>query len=148
LEMYQAIRGQIMSVLDEADLRFSPGGANPPLGALCREIGETEHSYIESFKCFQCNFDYRHPDPELAYSVAGLNAWYAALDQELKTVVAGLTEEQLENQRVVRGPTFSLPPKIQLNIYQEALLIFYGKASVYLKALGKTAPEQMRDWIA
>ena len=45
-EMYQAIRGQILSVLTDEDLAFSPGGANPPLGMLCREIGETEHTYV------------------------------------------------------------------------------------------------------
>jgi hypothetical protein len=28
------------------------------------------------------------------------------------------------------------------------LLIFYGKASVYLKALDKTLPEQWQAWIA
>jgi hypothetical protein len=37
---------------------------------------------------------------------------------------------------------------IQLHIYREALLSFYGKASVYLKALGKTLPEQWQSWIA
>jgi len=46
----------------------------------------------------------------------------------------------------VRGD-FKLRPAIQLSIYNEALLIFYGKASVYLKAMGKTLPEQWEDWI-
>ena len=80
--------------------------------------------------------------------MAALSAWYAELDQSLKEAIEGLSEEQLQSQRVVRGPNFELPPRIQLNIYQEALLIFYGKASVYLKALNKPVSEQMRDWIA
>ena len=147
-EMYQAIREQILSVLTDEDLQFSPGGANPPLGVLCREMGETEHAYMESFRGFTCDFSYRRPEPELASSVAALSAWYAELDQRLKEAIEGLSEEQLQSQRVVRGPNFALPPRIQLNIYQEALLIFYGKASVYLKALNKPVSEQMRDWIA
>ena len=147
-EMYQAIRGQILSVLTDEDLAFSPGGANPSLGVLCREIGETEHAYIESFREFTCDFSYRRPEPELTSSVAALSAWYAELDQQLREAIEGLSEEQLQSQRVVRGPNFALPPRIQLNIYQEALLIFYGKASVYLKALNKPVSEQMRDWIA
>jgi hypothetical protein len=129
-------------------LAFSPGGANPPLGELCREIGETEHAYIESFRDFTCDFSYRRPEPELAHSVARLAAWYAELDQALKAAIEGLSEEQVQQQRVVRGPNFALPPRIQLNIYQEALLIFYGKASVYLKALNKPVSEQMQAWIA
>ncbi len=147
-ELYQAIRGQILSVLTDDDLRFSPGGSNLPLGVLCREIGETEHAYIESFKTLTCDFSYRQPEPDPANTVAGLSAWYAELDQQLKAVVEGLSDGQLKNQRIVRGPTFSVSPRIQLNIYQEALLIFYGKASVYLKALGKPLPEQMQAWIA
>jgi hypothetical protein len=34
-----------------------------------------------------------------------------------------------------------------LEIYKEALLIFYGKTSVYLKATGKELPEQWLAWI-
>ncbi|MEP7356233.1 MAG: hypothetical protein ABI847_03275 [Anaerolineales bacterium] len=147
-ELYQAMRGQILAVLTDDDLRFSPGGANPPLGVLCREIGETQRSYIDSFKCFACDFAYRNPAPGLAESLALLGAWYAQLDAELKTVVAGFTDDQLQNQRVTRGPNFTPSLHTQLSIYQEALLIFYGKASVYLKALNKPMPDQVRNWIA
>jgi IS605 OrfB family transposase len=31
--------------------------------------------------------------------------------------------------------------------YKEALLIFYGKVSMYLKAIGKILPEQWQEWI-
>jgi hypothetical protein len=147
-EMYQAMREQMMAVLTDEDLKFSPGGANLPLGELCREIGETERAYNDSFKEFACDFSYRNPEPGLAESVARLTDWYAELDAELKTVIAGLTDEQIQHQRVTRGPNFQPPIQIQLSVYQEALLIFYGKASVYLKALNKPLPEQVRDWIA
>lgn len=39
-------------------------------------------------------------------------------------------------------------PTFQLEVYKEALLIFYGKASVYLKAMGKPRPPQWRERIA
>ena len=145
---YQAIRGQILGVLRDEDLRFTPGGANRPLGDLCVEIGETEHAYIESFKTFTCSFDYRQPEADMAYSVAKLTAWYAELDERLKAAVEGLTDEQIQGQRINRGGNFTLPAQIQLSVYQEALLIFYGKASVYLKALNKPLPQQMAEWIA
>ncbi|MFP4346453.1 MAG: hypothetical protein ACLFU8_17340 [Anaerolineales bacterium] len=41
-----------------------------------------------------------------------------------------------------------MPPHVQLEIYKEALLIFYGKVSVYLKALGKVPSEHWQAWIA
>ena len=147
-ELYQAMRGQMLGLLSDDELRFSPGGANRPLGELFREIGETERAYIDSFKQFTCDFSYRNPEPGMAESTARLAAWYAELDAELKAVIEGLTEEQVRGQRVHRGPNFEPPMQIQLSIYQEALLIFYGKASVYLKGLEKPMPEQVRNWIA
>ena len=147
-ELYQAMRGQMLGLLSDDELLFAPGGANRPLGELFREIGETERAYIDSFKQFTCDFSYRNPEPALSRSVARLREWYAELDAELKAVIEALTDEQIQNQRVTRGPNFQPPLQIQLSIYQEALLIFYGKASVYLKALNKPMPEQVNDWIA
>lgn len=146
-EMYQAIRPQLMNVLTDADLSFTPGGENPPLGELCREIGEIERAYIESFKTFTIDFSYRNTTPGLANSVAQLSAWFAELDDELKATVAGLSDEEVENRLVDRGGNFKPPPMIQLDVYKEALLIFYGKANVYLLAMGKERPAQMQNWI-
>jgi hypothetical protein len=146
-EMYQAIRNQLMETLKDADLAYTPGGANPPLGVLCREIGEIERAYIDSFKTFKLDFSYRNTTPGLEASVAQLVSWYAELDAELKTTIEGLSEEDITNRLVDRGGDFKLPLRIQLNVYQEALLIFYGKAIVYLRAMGKTPPQQMQDWL-
>ena len=51
------------------------------------------------------------------------------------------------NRKIDRGGGFIISPAIQLEIYKEALLIFYGKADVYLKAMGKPRPEQWTVWI-
>ena len=147
-EMYQALRGQLMESLEDEDLTYSPGGENPSLGMLCKEIGEVERAYIDSFKTFEMDFSYRNPEPGLVDSVAKLQAWYAALDEELRATVAALSDEALEERRIDRGPNFSVPPHVQMEIYKEALLIFYGKVSVYLKAMGKARSEQWQAWIA
>jgi len=53
--------------------------------------------------------------------------------------------------RIVRSDfeesVFSPLPKQQLDIYREALLIFYGKVSVYLKSMGRARPPEWREWI-
>jgi hypothetical protein len=147
-EMYQALRSQLMESLNDNDLRFTPGGENMTLGALCRQIGEVEQAYIDSFKTFTCDFSARHPDPTIEQSVSRLTAWFAELDTELKEVVSSLSEEEIQNRVVDRGGEFVLPPRIQLNVYQEALLIFYGKADVYLKAMRKPRAQQWQAWIA
>lgn len=145
--MYQALRNQMMDLLSDEELNFRPGGDNPPLGAICREIGEVEHAYIESFRTFTQNFDYRLDDPATAHSVSKLQAWYARLDAELEETVTALSEDEIQNKEIDRGGGFTISPRIQLEIYKEALLIFYGKSSVYLKAMHKDLPEQWRAWI-
>jgi uncharacterized damage-inducible protein DinB len=145
--MYQALRDQLMEILTDADLAYTPGGANPPLGALCRELGEVEYAYIQSFKTFTLDFSYRNPEPGLETSVARLSTWYAELDRELKATIEGLSEEDLQQRVVDRGGGFTLPPQINLSVYNEALLIFYGKVIVYLRASGKTVPQHWADWL-
>jgi hypothetical protein len=146
-QLYQAMREQLLATLTDDDLGYTPGGANPPLGVLCREIGEVERAYIDSFKTFVLDFSYRNSTPGLENSVARLAAWYTELDAELKAAIEGLTEEDIAGRLIDRGGEFKLPPQIQLNVYQEALLLFYGKTVVYLKALGKPLPQQMQEWI-
>ena len=146
-QLYQAIRPALMETLTDSDLDYSPGGTNPPLGVLCREIGEVEQAYIDSFKTFALDFSYRNTTPGLERSVEQLVAWYADLDADLKATIEGLSEEDISNRLVDRGGDFKLPLQIQLNVYQEALLIFYGKAVVYVKGMGKPLPQQMQDWI-
>jgi hypothetical protein len=147
-ELYQRLRIQWMDLLTDEDLSFTPGGANLTLGELCREIGEVERAYIESFKSFSLDFSYRNPTPGLSDSVAMLKSWYAVLDQELRETVAALSDEDVQRRTVDRGGNFRLPPQIQLDVYKEALLIFYGKASVYLKMMDKPLPHQWQEWIA
>jgi hypothetical protein len=142
---YQSIRKQMMPLLTDEDLLFSPGGSNPTLGELCRVMGEVQRSYIDSFKTFKQDWSYRHPDPSIAGSVARLTEWFDELDAELQSTIAGLSEEDVERP-VDRG--WPMPARLQLEVYKEALLIFYGKASVSLKCLGKELTEQWRGWIA
>ncbi|HJZ48156.1 MAG TPA: hypothetical protein VKE41_13350 [Roseiflexaceae bacterium] len=146
-QMYQAMRDQLMEILTDSDLGYSPGGANPPLGVLCREIGEVEQSYIDSFKTFRLDFSYRNTTPGLERSVVQLKSWYAELDAQLRAAIEGLSEQDISSRMVDRGGDFKLPMQIQLDVYKEALLIFYGKAVVYLRAIGKTPPEQMQEWL-
>jgi hypothetical protein len=145
LREYQALRTQMMQILTDADLLYAPQG-NQTLGELCREIGEIQHAYVHSFRIFSQNFTYRHKQPGLDKSVAKLKGWFEKLDADLLEVVSALSEETIETRKIERG--FEVTPQAQLEIYKEALLIFYGKASVYLKALGKELPEQWRAWIA
>lgn len=138
----QSERYELMKVLTDSDLAYRLPGDNPTLGELCREIGEAEHGYIQSFKTFRHDRSYRNPDPGLVNSVARLTAWYTALDQEFETVVREFSEDDLHRRQIIRGHGFTPSPYVQFQIYREALLMFYAKASVYLKALRKSVNDQ------
>ena len=148
---YQALRDQLMEIVDDEDLGVGLGGTTATLGALCREIGEIEHAYVESFRTFRQDFVYRHPEPTIETSVIALRAWYAELDRDLMTALETLSEADMTSRRILRGDFdegyFSPSITEQLDVYREALLIFYGKASVYLRAIGKTLPPQWQAWI-
>lgn len=146
-KMYNDLRNQLMQTLTDPDLAFSPGGENPTLGALCVEIGEIQHAYIESFRTFRQNFDDRIAQAGLAESVTALIAWYARLDEDLEQALEALSQEDVESRKIDRGHGFLLPPHIQLDVYKEALLIFYGKVSVYLKMMGKARLPIWVNWI-
>ena len=140
------LRAQAMDLLDDADLAFNPGGANMTLGALCREMGEVEHSYLKSLKTFKQDWSYRNQEAGLEGSVARLKVWYASMDDEMKMVVAALSDDDLA-MIVEREGTPTWPVETQLEVYLQALLIFFGKLTIYLKALNKPLPKEFQDYI-
>ncbi|MCO6449944.1 MAG: hypothetical protein J5I90_04055 [Caldilineales bacterium] len=144
-EYYQALRTQLMELLADSDLAFRLDG-NPSLGALCREIGDVQQAYARSFQSFTIEFGRSDQSPEIENSVSGLQDWYAEMDRRLRTNIEALSDEDCHDRKIDRGG-WEVSPQMQLEIYKEALLIFYGKVSVYLKTMGKTLPEQWADWI-
>lgn len=141
----RTMRDELLNALTDADLAFSPGGQNMTLGALCKQQGEIDHSYIESLKTLKQEWSYRNTEPGIETSIARLKAWFDTMLDDLHTTVFGFSEDELK-QNVDRGG-FGLPIDIQLGAYQQALLVFFGKATIYLRAMDKPLPEKIRDWI-
>jgi hypothetical protein len=134
-----------MDAVTDADLAYKLPGGNPTLGALCREMGQVEHAYIGSFRTLKLDWNYVTVEPEMETSVAKLKAWYAQLDADLEDALSAYKDRDIQSLVVDRG--WSIAFGAQFHVYREALLIFYGKATCYLRALGKPLPEQMRGWI-
>lgn len=143
----QNLRYDLMNMLTDSDLAYKLPGDNPTLGELCREMGQTEHIYIQSFKTFKQDWTYRNNQPELAASVERLKDWYTTLDEEFEAVIREFSEEDLHNRQVDRGHGFTPSLYVQFQIYHEAILMFYAKASVYLKALQKPLNDQWQTAI-
>lgn len=150
VERYQELKFQLLENLTDEELDTNLGGNSQTLGSLCLEIGEIEHVYIRSFTTFERDFSYRNSEPGLKNSIARLSTWFKQLDNELKEIVNKLPEDEIESRKIECGDDFfkgHLSIQRNIDLYRESLLIFYGKASVYLKALGKPLPDQWQDWI-
>jgi hypothetical protein len=145
LHQTTALRTQMMDSLTDKDLAYQFPN-NPTLGELCKSIGDVEQSYIDSFKTFKQDFSYKNDEPGLATSVERLKAWYKSLDEAMDAALAAIPDTDFQTKMVDRGG-WSLPLGAQFHTYREALLIFYGKANVYLKALGKSLTEQWQAWV-
>ena len=140
------MRSEILDTLTDADLAFNPGGKNMTFGALWREMGEVEYDYIQSLKTFKLDFTYRNTEAGLETSVASLKAWFAKLDDEMKTILSALSEDEMQ-KNVMRASGYEAPMDFQMDAYLQAILIFFGKTSVYLKLMNKPLTNAMRDWI-
>ena len=145
--MYVQLRDELMQALSDDDLAYSPGGDNPTLGALCRALGETQYAYAQSFKTFKVDFSYRTHSEAYLTSVAALQAWYKQLDAELEAALEAVTDDDVADKQMERDG-YEVPVHISLDILREALLIFYGKVSVYAKAMGLPLTQMWQDWIA
>jgi hypothetical protein len=145
IEGTHGMRSQMLNSLSDADLAYNPGGENVTLGEVWRELGEIEKAYIDSVKTFKQDFNYRNPEAGLEKSVTKLKAWFEALDNEFKTALAALSDDDAK-KTIARASGFQPAVELQLDIYLQALLIFFGKASVYYRAMGKPLPENFKEW--
>lgn len=149
LDMTDDVRDRMLDLVTDDDLGYKLAGDNPSLGALFCNIGQIQQSYTESFKTFTHSFDYPAVDPSLEKSVSKLKAWFQQLDAAMNAALQALSNEDIQNRVIERGKplNYSLPVPDQMFGYREALMIFYGRATLYLRALGKTLPQHIRDGI-
>ena len=145
IEATHGMRSQMLDMLGDADLSFTPGGQNMTLGALCRQMGETEYSYIQSLKTFQQEWSYRNTKADLASSVARLKEWFQTLDDEMQAAIVALSAENV--QKTIDRGGGAVTVEFQLDVYLQAVLIFLGKAMIYLKAMNKPLPQFFQEYI-
>ncbi len=146
IEGTHGMRNGLVGSLTDADLKFSPGGQTMTLGALCREIGDIEYAYLQSVKTFTQDFSYRNPQPDMETSVAKLVAWYQQMDDDLKATLSAFSDDDFK-KIIDRSSGFKVPVEMQLEIYLQALLIFFGKITIYLKIMNKPLEKTIQEYI-
>jgi hypothetical protein len=141
------LRDQLLGMITDQDLSYRFPGQNPTFGGLFEEMGCIQQVYTQSFRTLKMDWSYCDSKPESTTSVAHLKAWFQKLDAEMVEVVGGLSEEDIQTRQIDRGHGFTPSPFVQIQVYHEALLIFFAKASVYLKALDKQVTDQWKSGI-
>jgi hypothetical protein len=145
IEAAHGMRSQLFNILSDADLAFSPGGQTMTFGALCRQMGETEHSYIQSLKTLKQEWSYHHPEGDVAIHIARLKEWFQTLDDEMQAILTTCWDE--EGKKMIDRGGGTVTVEFQLDVYLQAVLIFLGKATIYLKAMAKPLPPFFQEYI-
>ena len=145
IEGTHAMRAELLESLNDDEVQFSAGGQNMALGELFSEMGNVEYSYIQSLKTFQQDWSYHNTEQGLQSHISQLKSWFQTLDEEMKTTIEGLSDE--DSTKEVKRGEFGMPVALQLDVYLQALLIFLGKATIYFKAMNKPLSRQMQEWI-
>jgi uncharacterized damage-inducible protein DinB len=138
----KTMRDEWLSAITDADLAFNPGGSNKPMGELLREMGEVNQAYIESFKTFKHNWTKDSPDLS---TLEQLQRWFAEQDNELNANLSALSDDDMTN--TIERAGYPMPIEMQLQAYLQGLLIYFGKATIYLRAMNKTLPSKLAEWV-
>lgn len=144
---HHSMRDHLLTVVSDADLAYKLPGQNPTLGELLVELGNIQGVYTHSFETFTLDWAHRRLPPPASLTIAGLQAWFTAHDDAMNSALTRLTEDELQVDRIDRGHGFIASPFVQVQIYREAVYIFYGRFSVYLKALERDAGEEWAAWV-
>jgi hypothetical protein len=147
VELTEALTMQMLDAIDDSALGHAPAPNNPSLGDLVAGQAAIQAAYIESFRTFTGDFHNVPPVAVASRSVESFRQLFDRLHAEMKSVLGELTDEDFTSRMIDRDGGFLVPPSMQVHIYRESILIFSGKASVYLRSLGITFPEQWVNWI-
>jgi hypothetical protein len=144
---HHSMRDHLLTVVSDADLAYRLPGQNPTLGEQLVELGDIQGVYTHSFETLTLDWAHRQLPSPAPITISGLQTWFEAQDAAMKRALDRFTEDELRIDRIDRGHGFIASPFIQHEIYREAVYIFYGKLSVYLKALERDAGHEWAAWV-
>lgn len=144
---HHSMRDHLLSLVTDADLGYKLPGANPTLGQLLVEMGDIQGVYTHSFATLTLDWSHRQLPPPSPMTVESLKAWFAAHDDAMRLALGRFTDAELRVDGIDRGHGFIASPFVQHEIYREAVYIFYGKLSCYLKALERDAGDEWAAWV-
>ncbi|MBZ0293842.1 MAG: hypothetical protein K8L99_14850 [Anaerolineae bacterium] len=146
LDAMHNLRDGVLNELSSEDLKFHVEN-NPTFGELFAQAANVERAYTQSFRTFHMDWSLLGTPPTVdIYDPATLKAWFKQLDADLKAALEALSEDDVQTKTIDRG---EFTPMIfqQFHIYREALLIIYGRLSIYMTALNKPPTQMWKEWV-
>jgi len=147
IQALSSLRDQMLDLLTDADLAYKLPGANLSLGEVLHNRGNVQASYTESFHSFVQDFKMDHAPSDVGGSVAALRAWYKATDERLEAAISGYSEEDAQSRVIRRESGYEAAVALQFEFYSQALFIFLGKESIYLRALDKPLTKEWIEYV-
>lgn len=144
---HHSMRDHLLTVVSDNDLSYRLPGANPTLGQLLIDLGDIQGVYTHSFEAFELDWGHRQLPPPSPVTVANLRAWFVEQDAAMRAALDVFPDDELQIDRIDRGGGFIASPFVQHEIYREAVYIFYGRLSVYLRALERDAGPVWTAWV-
>lgn len=144
---HHSMRDHLLTLVSDEDLGYKLPAQNPTLGEVLIEMGDVQGVYTHSFETSILDWTHRQLPPPAPITVANLQAWFRRQDDAMQRALDRFTDDELQLDGIDRGHGFIASPFVQHQIYREAVYIFYGKLSVYLKALECDAGEEWAAWV-
>jgi hypothetical protein len=144
---HHSMRDHLLTLVSDADLAYKLPGQNPTLGEVLIELGDGQGVYTHSFETLTLDWEHRRIPAPSPITIAGLRGWFDAQDDAMQTALSRFSDDELRIDRIDRGHGFIASPFVQHQIYREAVYIFYGRLSVYLRALERDAGDEWAAWV-
>ena len=143
MELNQKLRHDVLDAISDEDLGHTLGGDTLSLAELLLQQGRWEDDYVQAWRTLEMRHGSQSAPEQ--QTVAGFRAWFADIEQAVRTTLEAMSDEELS--RPVKRGTHSLPLEITVYTYRESLIIFAGKASLYLRSLGRPVSAHLKGFV-
>ena len=143
MEANQKLRHDVLDAISDEDLTHTLGGDTLSLGDLLLQQGRWEDDYVQAWHTLEMRHTSRSA-PE-HQTVTGFRTWFHSIEQSIRATLEAMSDEELS--RPVKRGSHSVPLEITAYTYRESLIIFAGKASLYLRSLKRPVSAHLTSFV-
>ena len=133
---------KVLKAYPEGRQNFRPHEISRSAREIAKTIAGEEKAVVLGVISGNMDFSVMTSVPE---DMKELIEWYERSHKEMVHKYNELSDEDLK-KTIDRG-SFSPTIDVQLQVYLQALLIFFGKATIFVKAMNKPLPQPFQEWI-